>query len=159
MLILLKNKKIHSIGGTQMSQQNNDAKCVLVIDSELPLGLITNTAAVLSLSIGKKVKGIIGPDVVDGSGQVHIGITTIPLPILKSTRAELKILKQKISSEEFHDLFVVDFSNAAQTTKNYEEYTKKISTYTKEDLEYLGIALYGERKKINKLTGSLPLLR
>lgn len=134
-------------------------KCVLVIDSELPIGLICNTAAVLSLTIGKKVEGIIGPDVVDGSGQVHTGITTIPLPVLKSTRKELQELKQKTASEEFQDVLVVDFSNAAQTTKTYEEYTDKIAAYTKENLEYLGIALYGDRKKINKLTGSLPLLK
>lgn len=137
----------------------SEMKCVLVIDSQLPIGLISNTAAVLSLTIGKKVEGIIGPDVVDGSGQIHTGITTIPLPILKSTKEELLSLKQKLTSEEFQDLLVVDFSNAAQTTKNYEEYTQKIATYTKENLEYLGIALYGDKKKVNKLTGSLPLLR
>jgi hypothetical protein len=139
--------------------QNNDTKCVLLIDSELPLGLLVNTAAVLALTIGKRVEGIIGPDVVDGSGQMHIGITTIPLPILKSTQEDLLLLKQKISSEAFQDLLVVDFSNAAQTTKNYEEYTRKIATFTREDLHYLGIALYGDRKKINKLTGNLSLLR
>lgn len=137
----------------------SEMKCVFVIDSELPIGLISNTAAVLSLTIGKKVEGIIGPDVVDGSGQIHTGITKIPLPILKSTKEELLSLKEKLTSEEFQDLLVVDFSNAAQTTKNYEEYTEKIATYTKENLEYLGIALYGDKKKVNKLTGSLPLLR
>jgi len=67
----------------------NDAKCVLLIDSDLSIGLLANTAAVLALTIGKRAEGIIGPDVVDGSG----------------------------------------------------------------------IALYGDRKKINKLTGNLSLLR
>ncbi|MEQ2528451.1 DUF2000 domain-containing protein [Bacillaceae bacterium CLA-AA-H227] len=142
-----------------MSHKNNDTKCVLLIDSELPLGLLANTAAVLALTIGKRVEGIIGPDVVDGSDQMHTGITTIPLPILKSTQEDLQVLKQKISSKAFQDLLVVDFSNAAQTTKNYEEYTQKIATYTSEDLHYLGIAIYGDRKKINKLTGNLSLLR
>lgn len=142
-----------------MSQQNNETKCVLLIDSDLPLGLLANTAAVLALTIGKKVERIIGPDVVDGSGQIHTGITTIPLPILKSTQEDLQELKQKVFTEKFQDLLVVDFSNAAQTTKTYEEYSKKIATYTSEDLNYLGIALYGDRKKINKLTGNLSLLR
>lgn len=142
-----------------MSRQNNETKCVLLIDSDLPLGLLANTAAVLALTIGKKVERIIGPDVVDGSGQLHTGITTIPLPILKSTQEDLQELKQKVFTEKFQDLLVVDFSNAAQTTKTYEEYSQKIATYTSEDLNYLGIALYGERKKINKLTGNLSLLR
>ncbi len=142
-----------------MSQQSNETKCVLLIDSELPLGLLANTAAVLALTIGKRVEGIIGSDVVDGSGQIHTGITTIPLPILKSTQGDLKVLKQKVSTEAFQDLIVVDFSDAAQTTKTYEEYTQKIANYSSEDLHYLGIALYGNRKKINKLTGNLPLIR
>ncbi|MEC1720058.1 DUF2000 domain-containing protein [Schinkia azotoformans] len=142
-----------------MSQQNNETKCVLLIDSELPLGLLANTAAVLALTIGKRVEGIIGSDVVDGSGQIHTGITTIPLPILKSTQEGLQVLKQKVSTEAFQDLLVVDFTNAAQTTKTYEAYTQKIATFTSGDLYYLGIALYGDRKKINKLTGNLSLLR
>lgn len=142
-----------------MSQQSNETKCVLLIDSELPLGLLANTAAVLALTIGKRVEGIIGSDVVDGSGQIHTGITTIPLPILKSTQGDLKVLKQKVSTEAFQDLIVVDFSDVAQTTKTYEEYTQKIANYSSEDLHYLGIALYGDRKKINKLTGNLPLIR
>lgn len=142
-----------------MSQQSNETKCVLIIDSELPLGLLANTAAVLALTIGKKVEGLIGPDVVDGSGEIHTGITTIPLPILKSTKENLQVLKKKVSTEAFQDLLVVDFSNAAQTTKTYEEYTQKIAANTSEDLDYLGIALYGDRKKINKLAGNLSLLR
>ncbi len=142
-----------------MSQQSNETKCVLIIDSELPLGLLANTAAVLALTIGKRVEGLIGPDVVDGSGEIHTGITTIPLPILKSTKENLPVLKKKVSTEAFQDLLVVDFSNAAQTTKTYEEYTQKIAAYTSEDLDYLGIALYGDRKKINKLAGNLSLLR
>lgn len=142
-----------------MSQQSNETKCVLIIDSELPLGLLANTAAVLALTIGKRVEGLIGPDVVDGSGEIHTGITTIPLPILKSTKENLQVLKKKVTTEAFQDLLVVDFSNAAQTTKTYEEYTQKIAAYTSEDLDYLGIALYGDRKKINKLAGNLSLLR
>ena len=58
-------------------------KCVMVIDEELPLGLIANTAAVLAMSIGDKIKGIIGDDVRDGDGQLHRGITNLPIPLLK----------------------------------------------------------------------------
>ncbi|MFW5435031.1 DUF2000 family protein [Paenibacillus apiarius] len=37
-------------------------------------------------------------------------------------------------------------SNAAQTTKNYDDYTQKIATFTSNELDYLGIALYGDKK-------------
>lgn len=133
-------------------------KCVMVIDSELPTGLIANTAAVLALTLGKKIEGIIGPHVVDGGGQVHEGITTTPIPILKGSGKAIKELRDTISGN-YPDLLLVDFSNTAQTTNNYEGYIKKIASFTSADLEYLGIAIYGNKKSVNTLTGSLPLLR
>lgn len=136
-----------------------EMKCVMVIDTDLPTGLIGNTAAVLALTLGKKIEGIIGPTVKDASGHFHIGITTTPIPILKGDSLKIKELRNKLYGEEFSELLVVDFSNAAQTTKNYEEYTQKIATFSTNDLEYLGLALYGDKKKVNKLTGSMGLLR
>ncbi|WP_017754081.1 DUF2000 domain-containing protein [Calidifontibacillus oryziterrae] len=135
-----------------------DEKCVMVIDSEVPLGLIANTSAVLALTLGEKMEGIIGSVVVDGDGQTHEGITTIPIPILKGSGTVIKELRDTIGSH-YPDLFLVDFSNVAQMTKNYDDYRDKISTFTKDHLQYLGIAIYGNKKQVNKLTGSLPLLR
>ncbi|MEC1719802.1 DUF2000 domain-containing protein [Schinkia azotoformans] len=135
-----------------------EKKCVMVIDSELPLGLIANTSAVLALTLGKKIEGIIGSVVVDGDSQTHEGITTTPIPILKGSGAMIKELRETISSN-YPDLFLVDFSNVAQITKNYDEYMNKIASFTSNDFEYLGIAVYGNKKHVNKLTGSLPLLR
>ena len=135
-----------------------EKKCVMVIDVELPLGLIANTSAVLALTLGKKIEGIIGPVVVDGDGHTHEGITTTPIPILKGSEAMIKELREIISSD-YPDLFLVDFSNVAQITKNYDDYMNKIASFTSNDFQYLGIAVYGNKKQVNKLTGSLPLLR
>ncbi|SMO91520.1 DUF2000 domain-containing protein [Melghirimyces algeriensis] len=135
-----------------------ERKCVMVIDSELPMGLIANTAAVLALTLGKKVEGIIGPEVIDVTGTIHEGITTMPIPILKGDKSNIKALRDTIGAEH-PDLLLVDFSNAAQTTKNYEDYIHKMAQCAQDDLEYLGIAIYGEKRKVNKLTGSLGLLR
>jgi len=134
-------------------------KCVMVIDGELSAGLIANTAAVLGLTLGRSIEGIIGPDVLDKSGNLHVGITTMPIPILRGTKSSLKTLMEKILSDRDKDLFVVDFSDAAQTTTDYESYTRKIASHNSDDLGYLGIALFGDKRKVNRLTGSLPLLR
>jgi hypothetical protein len=134
-------------------------KCVMIIDNSLPIGLIANTAAVLSLTLGKKIDGIIGSDVSDSSGQIHVGITNIPIPILKASSECIRELRMRIIQEEFSDILVVDFSNAAQMTKNYNDYTEKIAQFGTKELQYLGIALYGDKKKITKLTGNLPLLK
>ena len=137
--------------------ENGKAKCVMVLDEGLPAGLLANTAGVLALTLGRRLDAIVGPDVVDGSGRSHAGITTIPIPILKAEGGVVRDIRLK--AEETADLLVVDVTDAAQTTKTYDDYTEKIAGVPSEELKYLGVALYGDKKPVNKLTGSLPLLR
>ncbi|BBD06918.1 DUF2000 domain-containing protein [Desulfovibrio ferrophilus] len=131
-------------------------KCVIIIDPELPLGLIANTAAVLSLSLGRKAPHVVGPPVVDASGVVHEGITGVPIPVLKSQRDALRGLSTQARES---GLYVVGFTRAAQTSRRYDEYEVKMSAVSSEEQCYLGLALYGESKSVSRLTGNLGLLR
>jgi hypothetical protein len=54
---------------------------------------------------------------------------------------------------------VVDFTDVAQASRVYEDYTQKIAVLPAERLHDLGVALYGQKEMVNTLTGSLPLLR
>ena len=134
-------------------------KCVILIDENLPLGLIANSASVLSLSLGKKVDGIIGNDLKDINNRTHLGITTMPIPILKSNKTQLKELREKLFEDKFNECIVVDFTNVAQRAKTYDEYAKLLSITSQDELEYLGVAIYGPKKLVNKLVGSIGLLR
>lgn len=60
-------------------------KIVMVINKELPIGLIANTAAVLGISAGKIYEEIVGDDIQDSDGNIHTGITTKTIPILEGT--------------------------------------------------------------------------
>ncbi len=133
------------------------AKCVMVLDAQLPAGLAVNTAAVLALTLGSRIEALIGPDVIDGSERAHVGITTLPIPILKADGEALKRLW--LQATESGTLFVVDFTDVAQKSLAYDDYTQKIAAAPTEELRYLGLALYGKKEMVNKLTGSLPLLR
>ncbi len=55
-----------------MDLQNE--KCVMVIDEQLPLGIIANTAAVMGITLGKAMPEVVGEDVRDESGHTHLGI-------------------------------------------------------------------------------------
>ena len=55
-----------------MNLQNE--KCVMVIDENLPLGIIANTAAIMGITLGKKMPQVVGADVMDQSGNEHLGI-------------------------------------------------------------------------------------
>ena len=138
---------------------NKAEKCVMVIDSELPAGVIANTSAILGMTLGKRFPEQVGNDVTDASEKTHLGIITVPVPILKGSREMLKKLSYNLYSTEFNDLTVVDFSDVAQGCITYDEYISKAAEVPEEDHKYLGVAIYGDKKKVNKLTGSMPLLR
>ena len=109
-------------------------KCVLVIDGTLPLGLIANTAAIL-------------------------GITALPVPILRADRQTLRALRRKLYEPCFAGLTAVDFSDLAQGCGTYSEFTRKAAATPEEELSYFGIGICGAKKLVGRLTGNLPLLR
>lgn len=141
---------------SRICQQYRLLLALLVLDEGLLAGLAVNTAAVLAFTLGREMGSVVGPEVVDGSGVSHIGITRLPIPILKANECLVRDVRSKADED---GLLVVDFTDAAQTSKTYEEYTEKMAARTREELKYLGVALYRDKKLVNRLTGSLPLLR
>lgn len=142
-----------------MDMDLQNEKCVMVIDEKLPLGIIANTAAIMGITLGKERPKLVGRDVCDRSGKRHQGIIAFPVPILKGDSGLIKSIRERLYDPEFSDLSVVDFSDLAQGCKAYEEFIEKMSKAFGTELNYLGIAICGAKKKVNKLTGNVPLLR
>lgn len=135
-------------------------KIVMVINKELPLGIVANTAAVLGISLSNIFhQDIVGCDIQDANGNVHIGITAQTIPILSGSREQIKDIRDLMFDSSYSEVTVIDFSEVAQRCLEYEEYIKTLSCLPSLDIYYLGICLYGPKKKVNKLTGNLRLLR
>lgn len=47
----------------------------------------------------------------------------------------------------------------AQSCRTYDEFISRAAAAREEDITYLGIGIWGTKKQVNRLTGSLPLLR
>lgn len=137
----------------------NANKCVMVIDEALPGGIIANTAGIMGITLGKYIPETVGPEVTDKSGSSHLGIIQIPVPILKADREKIKEIRERLYQPEFDGLIVVDFSDVAQCCNVYEDYIQKAASVEESNFNYFGIGICGEKKMVNKLTGSLPLLR
>ncbi|MDC7286302.1 DUF2000 domain-containing protein [Blautia schinkii] len=137
----------------------NANKCVMVIDEALPLGMIANTAGIMGITLGKYIPETVGPEVSDKSGSSHLGIIQIPVPILKADREKIKEIRERLYQPEFEGLIVVDFSDVAQCCNVYEDYIQKAASVEESDFNYFGVGICGAKKLVNKLTGSLPLLR
>jgi hypothetical protein len=131
----------------------------MVIDKELPLGLIANTAAVLAASLGRQVDGLIGKDVLDQDETLHPGITQATISLLSGDSPLIHSIRQKLVTDQPGDLYFVDFCDVAQRSKKYEDYTAQLSQTPENELHYLGIAIYGPNKQVDRLTGSIALLR
>ena len=134
-------------------------KVAMVINKELPIGLIANASAVLGISLGRLFPEIVGADITDATGSVHPGITAKTIPILGASLDQVKSIRDKLFTEAYADVAVVDFSDIAQKCLDYENYTTLLSTVESSEIYYLGICLCGTVKKVNGLTGNLGLLR
>ena len=134
-------------------------KCVIVVDHTLPLGLIANTSAVLAMSIGSQIDGIVGKDVMDRDGSLHRGITQVSIPVLKGDAQRIRLLRGRLEELGNGELFFVDFCDIAQRSKDYGHYALQLQQTPAEGLNYLGIAICGPDRTVNSLTGNMGLLR
>ena len=131
----------------------------MILDDALPPGFLANTAAILGITMGMKRPDVVGDAVADRDGNGHMGIIRCPVPILKGNAEILHELRSKLFSAEYADLTVVDFTDLAQRCKTYGEFIEQMATCAEHELRYLGIAVCGDRKKVSRLTGSMPLLK
>ncbi len=134
-----------------------ESKNAIVVFEELPLGLAVNAASVLAVTLGSRVDDLVGSDVKDADGIPYPGIIYSPLPVLKASMAEIGRIVEVASGDE--DLFCAAFSSLAQSCKTYDEYIRRMSETPTNGLEAVAVAVVGLKKKVNKLVGSLPLLR
>lgn len=134
-------------------------KYVMILDQELPIGILANTAGIMGITLGKRIPEAVGPDVYDKSEKKHLGIIGSPVPVLKATKDKIRDIRKRLYLPEFSDLIVVDFSDVAQSCNLYEDYINKAAGTEEKEFSYFGICICGDKKLVNKLTGSLPLLR
>jgi hypothetical protein len=137
-----------------MTGQNAE-RCAIVIDADLAPGLAANAAAVLALTLGATVDGLIGPDLVDADGEVHPGLFSAGLPVLGAPREALAELRARAVQA---GVGVIDIPALGQQTNDYDEVRAYVADTATADLEYLGLALHGSRRAVSRVTGTLRLL-
>ena len=131
-------------------------KSVIILHPQQPLGLLVNTASILSVTLGSLIKDIRGADTIDKDEVKHLGVIKAPLPILQADKEVLNNIYKKALEK---DILVADFTKVAQSCKSYDEYIALTRQYSTFDMGILGLALYGRKKEINKLVGNLKVLK
>lgn len=133
-------------------------KSAILVADHLPTGLAVNAASVLSVTLGAKVDNLVGKDVKDSNGILHPGVIYTPLPILRHSAAGISEVLSSVTDDE-DDMFFATFSSLAQSCKTYDEYIDRMGQVGTAEIDLVGIALYGPKKRVNKLVGSLALFK
>lgn len=131
-------------------------RCVAVIDSALPRGRAANAAAVMALTLGQRQPQLVGESLVDGAGEAHPGLIPLGIPVLGAAGEDLPRLRDKARAA---GLEVVDFPVQGQETTDYAAFRRRVSETDVAALRYLGVMIYGERKKVGRLVGRFGLLQ
>jgi hypothetical protein len=146
-----------SFPDTVVALEPPSRKCVILLDASLPIGMMTNAAAILGASLGAYVSDIIGMPARDQSGGTHPGLISVPLPILQADRETLRRVRQDALNDPQVEVF--DFAEPARTAKTYAEYIAQMLATPETSLEYVALALHGPRAVVTKLTGHLKIVK
>ncbi|KMO17876.1 hypothetical protein SQ03_11405 [Methylobacterium platani JCM 14648] len=130
-------------------------KPVVILAETLPVGLKANFAAVLAMTLGRRLPDLVGPDTPTGDGIPLPGITTVALPILGAPPAELPRL---FLDAEGLPLRLV-YMRSAFEARSYEDYTLRIASRPLPEHEPQALLLAGPRKAVDRLCGRLALVR
>ena len=138
----------------------NSKKTVLIVDAELPIGLAINAGVILGMAFVSHLSRPVCRDLTDADGEIHYGLHDLPVPVLSGERGRLRdmaVTCRELARDPACDLFMVDLTDAAQTSHTYELYAERLAKMPSDALEYRALFICGSRKRIERLTKDLKL--
>ena len=130
-----------------------DNKIALVIKNDLLSWQKLNVASFLASAIAIQFPDTHGEKFINASGSVYLPFIKHPILIYKAeSDAEIKRAFNRAKERELH---IGIYTLPLFTTKNEAETHVEIAKSTDEDQVLVGIAIYGENKKVNKAVDGL----
>lgn len=135
-----------------------DLRLAIVVNPDLPMGLLANTVGAVCIGLGAKLPFVAGRALVDGAG-VEIDISSDrPVPILQADADTIRALTLKAAVHEDRQAVVV-FPAFARSLHVYAEYEALFPERRLACETIDGLGLAGPAKWVCSLSGSLKLLR
>lgn len=133
-------------------------RLAVIVDPELPVGLIANTVATISAGIGAAIPEFGNTELVDAAGRSFRNSADRPVPILQASGAMMSALLGRAFPVPPGGV-VVPFPRFARSMHAFADYQAAFPAHdlAAEVLDGLGLA--GPEKWVRSLTGSLKLLR
>jgi hypothetical protein len=140
-----------------LDQLVRDTRLVLVVAPDLPAGMAANRCAVLATGIAARHPEIIGADQVTADDLSLPGFTQVPIAVLVAR--DLESLKGMAERARALGCSTLVYLSRAQGVRSYPAYLASIAETQAADLDIDAVGLFGPRKAVASLTGSLPVLR
>ena len=135
-----------------------DLRLALVVNPELPLGLLANTTAAISIGMGTRMPDLGDRRLSDAKGTEFDSSSNLPVPVLQASDEQLRQILTKASGQ-IDKGSVVAFPAFARKLHAYEDYLTALPEKDLSAEAIDGIGLAGPAKWVRSLTGSLKLLR
>ena len=119
-------------------------KMVVIIAAEAPIGVALNTAALLGVGVGRHHDDTVGPDTTDAAGQLPTGMCAYPIPILRAPAQHPQRApgRGRRPSRRHHPRHAPGRPAEPARTSRCPPHSPGTKP---EDIQYLGLALYGPR--------------
>lgn len=135
-----------------------DIRLAIVVNPDLPLGLIANTAGAIAIGLGARFPGLGARQLADRDSRAIDISSNLPVPILQADADTIRALMLKALPQD-GERAVVPFPAFARSLHDYADYE---ATFPSRDLSAEaidGLGFAGPSKWVRSLTGSLKLLR
>jgi hypothetical protein len=136
---------------------------VVALQAKLPAGVAVNAASHLCLGLVARAtaeRPALVPKMsflgfTDADGDSHAPISGLSVVVLEGRPAWVRRLREAARAA---DLLYTDFT-AEMTGGSYADQLDRIKNISTENLDYYGVAVFGERAEVDVLTRKFSLLR
>lgn len=135
-----------------------DLRLAIVVNPDLPLGLIANTAGAIAIGLGARLPALAARQLTDRAARTVDISSSQPIPILQADGEAIRALMLKALAQP-GERAVVPFPAFARSLHHYAEYEAAFPGRDLGEEAIDGLGLAGPAKWVRSLTGSLKLLR
>ncbi|QBD79561.1 DUF2000 domain-containing protein [Ktedonosporobacter rubrisoli] len=131
-----------------------DTKIAVVLRDDLMPWQALNVTAFTVSGIAGTVEGLVGEPYEDGSGNTYLPMFRQPVMIFQASAAQMKTVYARARSREVSFSL---FTEELFATGNDLDNRAAVKAYTQEDLRIVGMAMWAEKKSVDKVLSGLPL--
>ena len=137
-----------------------DLRLAIVVNPDLPLGLIANTAGAIAIGLGARLPALAARQLTDRHDRTIDISSNQPVPVLQADAEAIRALLLKaLARPDEGERAVVPFPAFARSLHAYAEYEAAFPGRDLGEEAIDGLGLAGPAKWVKSLTGSLKLLR